>query len=55
MLDALIIDKLHSFIFSNFNSYAHPLFCLENDEPIDLITIKNKIFSKKYKKRRNNL
>ena len=51
ILNTLSSDKIHSNIFHQYNSYVYPSFCLDNDEPIDLITIKNTIFSKKYKKK----
>lgn len=51
ILNKLSSDKIHSNIFQHYNSYAYPSFCLDNDEPIDLITIKNTIFSQKYKKK----
>lgn len=49
ILNKLSSDKIHSNIFRQYNSYAYPSFCLDYDEPIDLITIKNTIFSQKYK------
>lgn len=40
ILDELSLDTNHSLICSPFNSYKYPYFCLDNDEPIDLFTIK---------------
>ena len=50
-LNELISNKTHSNISRNYNSYSYPSFCLMNNEPIDLINIKNEILSQKYKKK----
>ena len=51
LLNELTSNKVHSNISRNYNSYSYPSFCLMNNEPIDLINIKNTILSQKYKKK----